>query len=1218
MPIRFVTWRQVARRLSLTIAISLLLTSCLKTDDAKTQNTTAKNSNASTRLKTPTSYENIALHKPKSPMPESFYHAPAAELKANFKTPPDAVKPWVYWYWINDHISKQGIENDLAAMQKQGINTALIGIIHLNASIGGYGQVSALSEEWWDHLRFAIEKAAEYKIDIGLFNSPGWSQSGGPWVSLDQSMRYLDSKEYQVDSQSIKSLKLSKPKGYAQDVKLLAFQTPKQEQQRLSFQQTKVKVKYPQHSTFAHPSNNPQQLIDGDHQSVYLFPTEVIDTKNSRVRFDFKHNELLSARTLEIYPHDTFSAKATLSAKQANGEYKVIKTFVVQRPRKMAAIGPDHDAPIVVNFTKTPASEFRLTLNNIKLGRGGKNSVPGIKELVLSSGYKLERYVEKKLAKVHPTPQPKHDSYQWPTPLAADEPSLAISAEKVLDISEFMKGERVNWSVPKGEEWTMVHYFMRSTGTTNGPSSKNAKGPEIDKLSKEIAQYHFDAYIGKILQSMPAQKRTAFKYAVVDSYEQGAQNWTDGFAQKFEQHYGYDPIPFLPVYTGRIVNSAEQSERFLWDVRRMVADRVSYEYTAGLRERAHQHGLKLWLENYGHWGFPGEFLQYGGQADIVSGEFWASGNLGAIELKAASSAAHIYGHKTVMSESFTAGRSDSFINHPWNFKKRGDWSFVEGINHTLLHVYIQQAYEDKLPGVNAWFGSEFNRHNTWFDYMGSWLDYVKRCNYLMQQGHYVADIMYFIGEDAPKMTGALQPALPAGYAYDFINAEVILKGLSVENGEFVLPSGMRFKLLVLPDSSTMRPAVLEKIQSLVAAGGTVYGPKPKQSPSLQGYPQVDQQIQAMANTLWQAIDGENVTQANYGLGQVFYQTPEQADLAQVMQTILRQPDLADLPADVIWSHRSSNTHDIFFIANQTDSPVNIKPSFRLSAKWARPQYWDAVTGQMQTLAQYQIDKGRLTIPLSLQGLGSAFIVFEKSHAKSLLASDSVQSIQAIDPQQAKYRPLVTSAFDSSGQLVLDIQTNGKYLVHTNTRPAQTLTIDDLPPSQVFTTPWQLTLTEGRDVATQLQLSQLVSLTELEPLALKHYSGSIIYRNQLAMTDNLLRDDQRWILDLGQVGVIAKVNVNGVDLDDVWSRPLQVDITDALQVGNNQIEINVATTWVNRLVGDQKYPEQFPDSAQAKAFNSEITFASKVTKDTPLQPTGLIGPVKLTPLRKVKL
>jgi len=687
-------------------------------------------------------------------------------------------------------------------------------------------------------------------------------------------------------------------------------------------------------------------------------------------------------------------------------------------------------------------------------------------------------------------------------------PNLLVAANDVIDITGFVKDGKLIWQAPAGN-WTIMHYFMRPTGTMNSPASRAAQGPEIDKLTKEIAQFHFDAYIGQFLKTMPVKDRTALKYAVVDSYEKGAQNWTDGFAEKFEQRYGYDPIPFLPVYSGRAVNSVDQSERFLWDVRRLVADSVAYEYTAGLRERAHQNGLKLWLENYGHWGFPAEFLQYGGQADIVSGEFWASGDLGAIELKAASSAAHIYGQKTVMSESFTSGRDTSFKNHPWNFKKRGDWSFVEGINHTLLHVYIHQAYDDRFPGVNAWFGSEFNRNNTWFNFMGSWLDYIKRANYMMQQ-------------------------------------------------------------------------------------------------------------------------------AQYGKGHVIYHTPTPQNAVELTQVLAKTltdigapADVSGLPEHVLWSHRSGNTHDIYFIANQSEQTVTIEPSFRVSSHYGalshmQPQRFDAVTGDIYDVAQFNNKVGRIHIPMVLKGLESSFIVFEKP----LSLAGKVMNTSVIDidthPEKVSIKQIsengepihVSSRFDATGSRMVGVTKNGQYRIINTDGSSQTITVSDIPSVMTLTEPWQLTFQESCDVPTRLTLSKLTSLTALSPVALKYYSGTIMYQTTFDIDKSMLRGDQQLQLGLGEVGVIARVTLNNKALGELWSRPLTVNIIDAVKAGTNTLTVEVATTWINRLIGDLAHPKQFPDKAKPKAFNADITFDIKMSKSDVLQPSGLIGPVTIKLIRKL--
>src|SRR5690606_35195415 len=470
--------------------------------------------------------------------------------------------------------------------------------------------------------------------------------------------------------------------------------------------------------------------------------------------------------------------------------------------------------------------------------------------------------------KMHPTPSPSWDSYLW-RPQAEDEMDLTyyINSEKVIDITDFIsKDGEFLWEAPDGY-WKIIHTGMVPTGVTNGPATKEGTGLEVDKMNHKHVVEHFEAFLGEIKRRIPKEDRRTWKVAVQDSYETGSQNWTDDFIDAFAEKYGYDPVPFMPAMFGYVIDSKEKSDRFLWDLRRFIADRIAYEYVGGLREISHQNDLTIWLENYGHWGFPGEFLQYGGQSDEIGGEFWNEGELGDIENRAASSAAHIYGKRKVSAESFTSS-GNTYRRYPALLKARADRFFTEGINSTLLHVYIHQPYEDKKPGVNTWFGTEFNRHNTWFYFMDDFISYLKRCNFILQQGKYVADVAYFIGEDVPKMTGVQDPVLPDGYSFDFINAEVIMNRLDVLDGNFILPDGMQYRVLVLPQLESMRPELLKKIEKLVKKGGVVVGPRPIKSPSLSNYPRADHVVQKIANRLWGSY-GEGNEVVSVGAGKVF-------------------------------------------------------------------------------------------------------------------------------------------------------------------------------------------------------------------------------------------------------------------------------------------------------------------------------------------------------------
>ncbi len=432
--------------------------------------------------------------------------------------------------------------------------------------------------------------------------------------------------------------------------------------------------------------------------------------------------------------------------------------------------------------------------------------------------------------------------------------------------------------------------------------------------------------------------------------------------ERFKEKYRYDPLPFLPVMQGNVVGDVEQSDRFLWDLRRLIADRVAYDYVGGLREISHKHGLKTWLEGYGHWGFPGEFLQYGGQSDEVGGEFWSEGQLGDIENRAASSTAHIYGKNKVSAESFTAA-GKTFGRFPYMMKQRGDRFFTEGINNSLLHLYIHQP-DELRPGVNAWFGNEFNRHNTWFSYLDLFTTYLKRSNYLLQQGNYVADVAYFIGEDAPKMTGITSPALPRGYSFDYINAEVLMERAKVVNGRMVLPGGMSYGLLVLPPLNTMRPALLSKINQLVSQGLHIVGPKPEKSPSLENYPNADLKVRELAKRLWSNPNVSTATEIN-----------------SVLDNLHIKPDFEQTSGDsLLFIHRRLPDYEIYYISNQKEQNIRANPIFNVSK--LIPEVWDPVSGSIRKLPAYKEAMGRTQIELQLAPLQSLFIVFKKSTSMS--------------------------------------------------------------------------------------------------------------------------------------------------------------------------------------------------------------------------------------------
>jgi len=982
------------------------------------------------------------------------------ELREHFSSVPEEIRTGVYWYWINDNISKEGVEKDLEAMKSVGIDRVQVGNIQSGSTPDG--QYPFFSDGWWDITRAAAKKASELDVEFGEFNSPGWSQSGGPWIREEQSMRYVAFKDtvltgtgHRIESgaDTIQSISL--------------------------------------------PDVDPSQII-----SIYAYREHPEESRTFTAVADkvisMNLDSALTVRSLSVRTRSPFETRMTLFA-----DGRPVKCFDFDRGNFATNVGFIPDAPVVVNIPEITSSRYELRL---------EETVDTELEIILSENVKVERWAEKTLAKLCPTPAPLWDYYMWDSPAAFTETPGAVDASGIVDLrglsGDNAEGDKtINWKVPEGT-WRVSVAYMKPTGMKNAPATAEATGLEVDKMSREHIRYHFDSYLGDMLRKIPEADRNTFDLAVMDSYEMGGQNWTDDMREQFLRAYGYDPLPYLPAMRGTVVNSPDQSERFLWDLRRLIADLIASEYVGGLSEVCRENGLKSWLECYGHWGFPSEFLLYGSYSDEIAGEFWSEGTLGDIENRAASSCGHIYGKNAIWAESCTSG-GQQFNRYPRLMKARTDRFFTEGINNTLLHVYISQP-DEREPGIDAWFGNEFNRHNTWFSYMDLFTDYLKRCNYLLQQGRYVAQVAYFIGEDAPKMTGACDPALPAGYSFDYINSDVLKNHSRVRNGRLCLDSGMEYDVLVLPNQTAMRPELLECIETFVDGGLAVTGPKPLSSPSLQGWPECDKQIQTIADRLW---DTHKIYPGGTSLEHIFMEKGIKPDFTYVNAG---DPGYAEFP-QILFIHRAlPGGNEIYFLSNQNDEKSNIYATFNVP-EGMKAQIWNPVNGRTSPL-KMTVEDGQVGTYMVLDSLESAFVVFSKSFKED----------------------------DCPGML--------------------TMTEKDVD------VPWTVTFRESAgNPSFEVSVDKPSDWILSEDDRIKYYSGTAEYRTTFSL-DAKETTAKSVVLDLGQVMVMCRVLVNGREAGGLWTPPYSLDITDFVREGENTLEIDVVNNWQNRLIGDSRLPE----------------------------------------------
>lgn len=1093
------------------------------------------------------------------------------QIKGDFLNPPAETRPGCYWYWINDNISKEGITKDLEAMSRVGIGRAYIGHIYnykpdsVTKDVRfktPVGDVKFMSDKWWEAVQWAVKEADRCGVEIGFFNSPGWSQSGAPWVKPSQSMRYLAHSETVVDGgkqidQLIPAPEVTTypmaggsnptPVGPKftekdfQDVRVIAFKQPDTEANDIDMKDV----------SFMGPSiADVENLFDGLDDTVATLKAnkELIINLQLPDMSDYKSG----IQSINIKPvDDRYVFRCIVACSVDGGIYKQVAKFTEQRGHQ----GPKRKDVISIPIRDNKARFMRLVF---KVDKDAKFS-----EITVSRKPVIAGFVRKQLGETDPSTTPKWNAYVWSgQPESA--PGSALVSGEVVDLTDKIDAEgRLIWDAPEGR-WVVLRMGMVPIGTCSHPTSPESVGLEVDKMNKDHVSSLFDGMVGKFLHRTPAEDRKAFKYVIADSYETGPQNWTDGFAEKFKAKFGYSPQRFLPVLTGRVVDSAEVSDRFLWDFRRMIVEGIAYDYVGGLRQICNDNDLTLWLENYGHWGYPSEFLLYGGQSNQVGGEFWVSGVRDNVECRAASSCGRIYGKKDIYAESFTS--SHNFKYSPGALKKWCDWLFGVGVNHLILHVNIHQPDERK-PGIIQWFGTSFNRHNTWFEQSKGLIDYARRSGVLLKAGLPVIDVAYYIGENAPMMQGPRDPELPDGYDFDYINSDVLINRASVVDGKLVVKDGPGYSVLVLPRQKVMRPKVAATIKRLVADGATIIGPKPVKSPSLENYPACDETVAKIAGEVWGDVDGSDVKSGKYGKGFVY----DGLGVDDVLGVKGVEPDVRVVSeSDVLcaaagggkisiggrggitFHHRNVEGSDIYFLANTSNDTIGFTASLRTAG--LKPSLWDAVTGQIKQADAFTQVAGRTLIPLVLQGSESVFVVFD-------------------------------------GKISETAEGTAK------TNEPEYVTLETLKG------PWQVSF-KVQDAPESIVFNELTDWTKHPNEAIKYYAGTAVYKN--SFTYNTPAQPKPVVLELGEVAVAATVYLNDKKAGIVWCTPWEIDITDLLVDGKNDVRIHVVNTWNNRLIADSKLPKD-----QQKAYVSQ-PYRFKPTD--PLTKGGLLGPVRVKQLK----
>ncbi|MDR3562458.1 MAG: glycosyl hydrolase [Negativicutes bacterium] len=571
-----------------------------------------------------------------------------------------------------------------------------------------------------------------------------------------------------------------------------------------------------------------------------------------------------------------------------------------------------------------------------------------------------------------------------------------VKPDAVLNLTARLNTNgKLDWEVPSGK-WIIQRIGYTTTGSSTRPPVAGGNGLECDKLSREAMDVHYANMMGNLSASVGSLAGPTLVATFIDSWEAGDQNWTPKLCEEFQKRRGYDPVPFLldviepmailgtakpDANYGSTIGGPASAGRFRWDYQQTISELLVENYVGRLAALAHKHGLHLRLEGYE---LPfGDEAAYTERADEPMTEFWTiNGKETEVKARQMASVAHVMGKPIVGAESFTSGDNDQWRLYPGTIKAIGDYEFSEGVNRFVFHRYAHQPFLDRFPGVTMGpYGLHYERTQTWWEMSGAWHEYLTRCQYLLRQGLFVADVC-FLRPQLPNQK-YLEPApeVPAGYRYDECSAEALMARMRVKDGRLVLPDGMSYRLLVLPEKVTlMTPALVRKIKQLVADGATVLGPRPTASPSLSDYPICDQEVARTAAEVWGDCDGITVTEHPFGKGRVICGQP----LAAVLKHLQIPTDFT-ASAKLNWMHRQVDETQIYFVANDRASPLETKCKFRV--KGLRPELWNPETGETSPLAAYEDTDDSITVPLYFEASGSVFVVFR--------------------PQQKPYDPIVS-------------------------------------------------------------------------------------------------------------------------------------------------------------------------------------------------------------------
>lgn len=1135
----------------------------------------------------------------------------SASLEEVFRNPPADARPLTWWHWLNGNVTASGITADLESMKRIGLGGCYL------FNCGGKmpdGDARFMQPKWLEMIDHTLHEAERLGLKFGVHNCDGFSQSGGPWIKPEVSMKELVWTATDTDGPATFDEALKEPRAketFYRDVAVVAFPLPEGgplKGAKISGTLSAAELK---------------KLTDGKAETQASIP---VRSEGHTIVFEFDTPQVLRSLTL-VHPAPQpweHEFPLRLETSEDGISFRDVGVFTANWDYRLVSA-------VTNAFPETTGRVFRISFRNAVRTQIG--------DIQLSSAAKVH-FAEAKAGRTHSrghgAETPQFRGYPGPDrhrPLA---PSLIVARDVVRDLTSQMQPEgRLRWEVPAGR-WRILRVGYTSNGHYVSPATPEGRGLECDKLDPATVRFHLDQYAGKLIERAgPAAGRT-FAAVEIDSWECGVQNWTKGLETRYRERVGYDLLPFLPaMLEGWIVGDADLTERFLWDWRRFLADELSRCYFAQAARYFKEKGVTYVGESTGRQQYLYD-VAYMRNSDVTMGEFWINTGPGQgvrVDNKLASSIAHVAGKRIVASESYTASPQFAcWQNHPFTLKPEGDRAFCAGVNQFVFHTFAHQVYPATGPGFTFFYwGLNFNRANTWWDAADGWMQYLTRCNHLLRQGQQVCDVLWFVGEDVPNRIAwrdELKPVLPAGYDFDGCDIRALLDA-RVKNGLVVLPSGATYRLLLLPDLPTMRPNAARKVVELVQAGATALAPrKPLQSPALLDRGAGDEKVRKLTATLWgddqtPAVDRQ-LGKGRFLAGLSFEEVFRRIGLPPDFQYQARSKD-----PDVLYVHRRMNATDLYFISNQRARSEEIEAVFRANGK--APEFWDPSTGAIARPGMFRVGTdGRVTLPVRLDPNGSVFAVFRAtpSGAHAIALGEGAATHTASQTDACTTPPPVELGIDTDGELIARFWDHADQSVRLASGTTVQVQSPAVPKPFVITGPWKVTFPEGLGAPESAVFEKLVSWTDRPEPGIRFFSGTATYTKDFDVDTRLLASKHEQYLDLGEVQVIARVALNAKELATLWKPPFRVRVDGVLRPGMNHIEIKVTNLWPNRMIGDSSLPDdmKWQPAGRGTSLPAEwpawllqgtprpsgrITFCTRnpvYTRDDPLLPSGLVGPV----------